>query len=1627
MNTSAQDFLASFARLPESTREQGYLFEKLTQQWLQYMPPHRDYYQEIFLWGEWARRQRIDQTDVGIDLVARTHDDEYCAIQCKFFAPDHRLQKSDIDSFFTASGKTYGGIGFSERKIVATTGKWSRHAEDALANQKIECTRVDFADELGNAEIDWEAVTAILPTYREQDDQTKRKPQPRQTGLPLSDQDIAIEIDFRALLDKILPGAQQQTAKTIRPHQTQALEDVTTGLHAAERGKLIMACGTGKTFTALKIAEKNCADGGNVLFLVPSLALLSQTLREWSADSGRPLRSFAVCSDVKVGRDAEDIRVHDLAIPATTDADKLAHKLRQPQPGRTNVVFATYHSIDVVATAQQHGAPAFDLIICDEAHRTTGVEDGGTKQSHFTKVHNNTYLRGKKRLYMTATPRIYSLSARQRAKDQDVEVFSMDDEQTYGKELHRLDFSTAVQRDLLSDYKVLILTVDEKQVSKAMQAQFAVNGELNLDDAIKIIGCWKGLGKQIANAQEGGIADAAPMRRAVAFTQTISASKKIADNFPRIIDEYIRQNPDRDDLRCEVVHVDGTQNALTRNRALQWLKTEPQENSCHILSNVRCLSEGVDVPALDAVMFLNPRKSQVDVVQSVGRVMRKAEGKDYGYIILPIGVAAGTPPEQALNDNEKYRVVWDVLQALRAHDDRFNAEINRIDLNDGPSDRIQIIGVDIGDPDAARDRTPATLPLLTDIDEWVGAIYAKMVLKCGERRYWETWAKDVADIAVRTGTRIKTLVESSESNYRELFQEFVTELQQNLNPAVSEEDAVEMLAQHMITRPVFNALFANNEFIAKNPVSRTMQDMLELLDAQNLSSESKELSGFYDSVRQRAEGIDNAAGRQKIITELYDKFFRTAFPKMAENLGIVYTPVEVVDFIIHSVEHLLQKEFGKGLGAKDVHILDPFTGTGTFVTRLLQSDVINDVDLPRKYSKEIHTNEIVLLAYYIAAINIEQAYRHRRGGDEYCEFEGIALTDTFQINERDGDILNKIFPVNSARVQRQKRTPIRVVFGNPPYSAKQKRENDANKNMKYAKLDDSISTTYAEHSTATNKNILYDSYIRAIRWASDRIGDEGIVAFVTNGGYIDGTAMNGLRKCLYEEFSGIYCFNLRGNARTSGEQRRKERGNIFGEGTKTPVAILLLIKKHKNPSVCTLNYHDIGGYLSREQKLNTISQFNSVENIPWQTITPDKTHDWINQRNTMFEDYLPMGAKENKQKNTATIQTIFTQYALGVATGRDSWVYNFSKEKVSLNIEKMIAFYNKEARRYKNSQLGKSVDVNKFIEYDPRKISWDRGLKNDMCKYKSGEFSRQKIRTSIYRPFTYQWFYFCPQFNNMVYRQPSFFPTADNQNLAICVSGLRGSKRFSAFLLNVIPDLNLLDAGTQCFPRYTYEKAASKNTSLLNETDEYPRIDNIPQPTVALFQQHYKDNKITGDNIFYYVYGILHNETYKTKYAADLKKTLPRIPYAKTAADFHAYATAGKQLADLHIHYETADPYPLLVHEQNADPSNPNYYKVKKMTYSGGARTPDKSKIKYNDNITLENIPPEAHDYIVNGKSALDWIIERYQIKTDKDSKITNNPNDWSDNPHYILDLIRKVVTVSVETVKIVKQLPELF
>jgi len=1618
--------LEEFRQAATSNRDLGDRFERLICRYLELDPLYADRFANVWMWNEWPQKGKVG--DVGIDLVAEERaTGEFCAIQCKFYLPDHTLSKEDIDSFFTAAGKSI----FTSMMIVSTTDKWGKNAEQALENQSKPVTRLRVQD-LDASPVDWSKFSITRPQA----------------------------LDLRA-------------KKQLREHQKTANEKVIAGFAAADRGKLIMACGTGKTFTSLKIAE-HFAPTGHVLFLVPSLSLLSQTLREWTAESTHPLHSLAVCSDTKIGKkitkadddDSADITTYDLAFPATTSARQIMRQYegikatasKTAAVPQMTVVFSTYQSILAVSQAQKAGLPEFDLIVCDEAHRTTGVTLSGEDESHFVKIHDANFIRAKKRLYMTATPRIYSDDTKTKAKDADAELCSMDDPAVFGEEFYRLGFGEAVGAGLLSDYQVLVLAVDEKYVSTTFQHQIAdANNELKLDDAVKITGCWNGLAKRLADGSADATSfhgDTAPMRRAVAFSRSIKDSKAFAQQFGQIIAAYRAAHPEEETLQCELDHVDGTFHALRRNSLLDWLKADIPPNTCRILSNARCLSEGVDVPALDAVLFLNPRNSIVDVVQSVGRVMRKAEGKKYGYIILPIGIPADMAPEEALKDNQKYKVVWQVLQALRAHDDRFNATVNQIELNKKRPEAIQIIGVGgktesdgkhdgDGKPTARQTQSTFDFPHL---DEWKDAIYARIVLKCGDRRYWESWAKDVAVIAERHVTRIKAILETGEPRHKTAFAEFLQGLRHNINPSISEDDAIEMLSQHLITRPVFDALFDNYSFTQSNPVSIAMQKMLDTIEDQALEKETTKLEKFYASVKERATGIDNAQGKQRVVIELYDKFFRTAFPKMAERLGIVYTPVEVVDFIVQSVEDVLRHEFHSGLSEKDVHLIDPFTGTGTFIVRLLQSGLIQPADLLRKYQQELHANEIILLAYYIAAINIEETFhaiarQAPEGKDKitggYIPFEGIVLTDTFQISESRGDMEEKMFPENNKRVKRQRKAPIRVVMGNPPYSSGQTSENDGNKNLKYPTLDDRIRSTYAERSTATLKNSLYDSYVRALRWASDRIAGKGIVGFVSNGSFIDGNAMDGLRASLTEEFTSIYVFNLRGNARTSGEQRRMEKGNVFGEGTRTPVAISLFVKNPDKQGKCELFYHDIGDYLNREEKLEIITRFQSIDGIErekaWQRLLPNDSHDWINQRDPAFETFASIGDKEKEAG-----KTLFEDYSSGVKTNRDVWCFNFSRANTEVNMRRMIEFYSAQVEAFKKISAGKSKTeipqiVEDFIDTDPKKISWTREIKQDLGRLKPGQFVPGALRQSLYRPFTKQIIYFDRQFNNCVYQLPRIFPTPKTANIIICTTGTGATKDFSCLLTDTLPDLEVISKSV-CFPLYLYEKDETKEDELISRQqdgeliDGYRRRSAITDETLADFKKAY-EAKITKEDIFYYVYGILHSPEYRTRFASDLKKMLPRIPFTKETADFWKFSKAGRDLAHWHLNYETVEPYPLteVSGELTLDPQK--HYRVQKMTFGRKDKAVDKTAIIYNSNLTLAGIPMEAYDYIVNGKPALEWIIERYQITVDKDSGIRNDPNDWMTEHNdrtYLVILLKRVARVSVETMKIVKSLPAL-
>ena len=1636
--------LAEFQQHSLTEREKGTYFEDLIQLYLQNEPFYSVYYKEVLTFKDWIEKYypNLPSNDTGIDLVAVTHDGENHAIQCKNYSQDHRISKADIDSFFTASGKSY----FQHRIIVATTDHWTEHAYDSLSHQNPPVTVIDRSA-LENSAIDWDNFAF-------------------QKELPL------------------------KPKKSLREHQKNALSAVRNGLKNADRGKLIMACGTGKTFTSLKIAEDIAGNGKKVLFLVPSLALLSQSLTEWTQESEYPLHCFAVCSDSDVGKKGkvknEDDRVqqlnHELQYPATTNANSLIKAINaQSRDLAMTVIFSTYHSIDVIHQAQQQGLGEFDLIICDEAHRTTGASFDDKEESAFVRVHNNDYIKAQKRLYMTATPRIYTDEAK---NTEGVTVYSMDDPEKFGEDLYVISFSKAVKEKLLVDYKVLVLAVEESHIHQHLEKLFEGN-EIAVDDAAKIVGCWKALSKYGIMDELG---DEEPMKRAVAFCQVIEkdykgkthkvSSKNIAEIFSNVVDAYQKQeiaaleeqNPDfKPDnsllLKCEAEHVDGGMNASEKSAKIEWLKAEQEGNTCRILSNVRCLSEGVDVPALDAVLFLTPRSSQVDVVQSVGRVMRNAPGKKRGYVILPVVIPAGIEPDKALEKNENYKVVWQVLNALRAHDDRFDAMINKMEFDGAAKDKIEVVSVvsqvlakqkqkptkvkkasgkgekTIGNRDNSSFNGETQLEMEFEIGEIERALTAKIVKKCGNRTHWEDWANDVAKIANTHIERINTILANPQNTQeRSVFNAFLNELRDDLNNAITESEAVEMLAQHLITKPVFDALFANDNFTQHNPMSQAMQKVVDIFEQKNLATETKQLKEFYESIQFRVKNIQSPEGKQKIIKELYDSFFNKAFPKMAERLGIVYTPVEVVDFIIRSVEDVLNNEFNASLADKGVQIIDPFTGTGTFITRLLQSGIIPPEKLPLKYH-EIHANEIVLLAYYIAAINIESVYHAllsehsvntQENFTDYQPFEGICLTDTFQMYEKE-DLVDEILQVNSNRRKRQKALDIQVIIGNPPYSAGQESANDNNANIAYQHLDQRIEESYDKYSTANLTTSLYDSYIRAIRWASDRIENNGVIGFVTNGGYLESNSSDGLRKCLAEEFSSLYIFHLRGNARTSGERRRKEKDNIFGQGTRTPVAISILVKNPNAEKHGQIYFHDIGDYLNREQKLEIIENFQSVNGIStqnsWTQIIPDQFNDWLNQRDPNFDTYLSIGDKKDKSS-----AVIFENYSSGVKTNRDAWCYNLSKQNLEKNISSMVEFYNQQVRHFlARKEDEDNLKANDFIDLDAKKISWSGDLIAQLERGNKALFDDKNIRFSLYRPYHKQYLYFDRMLNNSIYQIPQLFPENNSKNKVICLT-VTGGKGFSTIMTDITPDLHLI-GDSQCFPLYLYEKEENN--------ENYQRRDAITDEALTHFKAAYPNEDFDKEDMFYYIYGLLHSEEYREKYADNLSKQLPRIPCVKSTVDFWAFSQAGRELAELHLNYETVPMYQnalfkggiKLLGDQISGGVGEDFY-VEKMKFGkkvdeeSGKKVDDKTTVIYNNQFTLCNIPEEAYDYIVNGKPALEWVMERQSVKTDKASGIVNDANDWAietmNNPRYPMELFLRVVTVSLETMRIVRTLPKL-
>lgn len=1667
--------LAPILAESQTTREQGAKYEALCVYFLKADPFWSKYYSRVGTLEQaaaWPDSPLFGQhQDIGFDLLAQTAvSGEWHAIQCKCYDPEKPLPKGTCDSFFAA---LMNRKDIDDWLIMTSAGGPGRNLEQQMSG---DLSRFIDTAKMASSNLDWSRFIDGLP------------PEERATYDPL-------------------------------PHQRKAIDGILSEFGEHDRCKAIMACGTGKTLMSLRLAEEWLNGGpGVVLFCAPSISLVGQSMREWMAQARIPMSPLVVCSDAKAsrrgGEDSTPMALVDFEYPATTNPESLMRSYRAHRASNADgavVVFSTYQSIDVIHQAQELGLPEFDLIVCDEAHRTTGNALPGvstTEASAFMKVHYNENVCAKKRLYMTATPRIYGETAKRKGAEEDYTIASMDDEDIYGPTAYQIKFGEAVEKKLLTDYKVIVLTVQEDALTNNLPSLESDQGvdavSLQPSDIGKIIGCWKGLIDHGEGAPKDAIglgdmlvvddvdqidSEAAPLHRAVGFCSTIDASKTICEAFARIVEDYAGDEPGKLPLRCDLRHVDGNMPADRRARNIAWLGEDVGNDECRILTNARCLAEGIDVPNLDAVIFFNAKNSTVDVVQAVGRVMRRAEGKKFGYIILPIFVPAGMTPEEALDDSKVFANVWSILQALRSHDERIEAKVNALALyQEAAKNKYQGAADHKGWDEGLESRKEAEQRKAAEIsegvqlrlslypvDRWEKAVKTQLVKKCGTRIYWDEWAEDVARIAERHIERISALVKD-DKNIRKQFEVFLKGLRDSLNPGITEDEAVQMIAQHIITVPVFEALFGEYEFAKSNPVSIAIDTFLASLRGHQLdeASDAEVLEDVYSSVRRRAAMVRSDAARQQLIRDLYEKFFKVAFTATSEKMGVVYTPTEIIDYILRETDRVLRAEFGCGLSDEGVHILDPFAGTGSFIAHLIESDLIPDDKLRYKYRHELHSNEILLLAYYIMTVNIEYAYHQRMvdaGRDEgYVPFDGAVLTDTFQMTE-EGDTLDvEVFTENSERVLLQNELDIRVIVGNPPYSVGQKSANDNNANESYPTLDARIAETYAANTNTTNKNSLYDSYIRAFRWASDRIGREGVVCFVSNAGWVDGQAMDGFRKCLAEEFSSIHVFHLRGNQRTQGEESRREGGKIFGSGSRAPIAITMLVK---NPEAKErgIFYHDVGDYLTREEKLDIVRRAALEGVLDWRRITPDRHNDWLNQRDDSWYEFAPMGIEKYKAP-----QGIFETWSCGLKTQRDPWAWGYSEASVKANMKRLIQGMDRQIERCGGDE--------KRLDYDAKRYSWTRRMLDFAKKGESVEYEACHVVLGLYRPFCKQYVYYDVKMNEMTYQQPRLFPFAGREGkkaertyqqpvnppmpkekgavemtyqqhsplLPNLVISMAMGKSTLPLMVDVVPDVQLEFNG-QCFPLYWYEKTESEReigsesqaslfgildgeqTALAERVEGYVRHDAITNEALRVFREVYphvfvgRAKKYGGDeigkeDIFYYVYGILHSPDYRNRFDTNLKKELPRIPLAE---DFRAFSLAGRQLAELHLDYESAEPYPLTV---RGDACNPG--RVKKMKWGkrknpeSGKNVDDYTTLIYNENLTFSGIPEAANEYKVNGRSPLEWMVDRYQVKTDKASGIVNDPNDYSDDPTYISGLIPRLVTVAMDTLEIVNALPKL-
>ncbi|GAA8738501.1 DEAD/DEAH box helicase family protein [Helicobacter pylori] len=1451
-------------------RLKGSWFEKVSRRFL-IEHDSADEYESIDLWSDWELRG--NEGDHGIDIVITTASKEYIAVQCKFH--QNSISYPDIATFLAKLQAGVGEVRFKKGIIISTSNLTHAALEEIEQIRKskgidiVEISEEDFI----YSQIDWE----------------KFDPTKTQGEIPLCDK------------------------KKPRTHQTEAINATKEYFSDPKnaRGKLIMACGTGKTYTSLKIME--ALDPKITLFLAPSIALLSQTFREYAQEKSEPFYASIVCSDDKVGQskdeDNDDIKFSELPLkPSTRLEDILSVHKKAQKENKRFIIFSTYQSALRIKEAQEAGLGEIDLMICDEAHRTVGAMYSSNERDDknaFTLCHSDKNIKAKKRLYMTATPKVYSESSKAKAKESDNVIYSMDDEEVFGEEIYTLNFSKAIALDLLTDYKVIILAVRKENLSGVTNSvnkkisQLKAEGTkldkklINNEFVCKIVGTHKGLAKQDLivldekNKEDHNLqnkTDTAPSQRAISFCKSINTSKNIKDSFETIMECYDEELKKKSfkNLKISIDHIDGTMNCKDRLEKLEELN-EFQPNTCKVLSNARCLSEGVDVPALDSIVFFDGKSAMVDIIQAVGRVMRKAKRKQRGYIILPIALEESEIQnlDEAVN-NTNFKNIWKVIKALRSHDPSLVDEATF-------KEKIKIFGSD----DEKKQNDEKTLFDAILLQDLADAVYNVMPTKLGDRNYWENFTKKTGNIARTLNNRLKMIFEKNP----EFFHDFLDSLRENIHQNIKEDEALDMITSHIITKPIFDAIFGDN---IQNPIAKALDKMVEKLSTLGLEGETKDLKNLYESVKTEALHAKSQKSQQELIKNLYNTFFKVAFRKQSEKLGIVYTPIEVVDFILRATNGILKKHFNTDFNDKNITIFDPFTGTGSFIARLLSKDnnLISDEALKEKFQKNLFAFDIVLLSYYIALINITQAAQNR--DSSLKNFKNIALTDSLDFYEEKNDKgvfdFFKDLEENKEIKDTLADQNIRVIIGNPPYSAGAKSQNDNNQNLSHPKLEKRVYEKYGKNSTSINVGATTrDTLIQSIYMASELLKDRGVLGFVVNGGFIDSKSVDGFRKSVAQEFAHLYVLNLRGNTRTSGETCKKEGGKIFDSGSRATIAIVFFVKNKSVPNN-TIFYYEVEDYLKREAKLNLLAGFENLDLVPFKEITPNDKGDWINQRDDAFEKLIPLKRDKKLQNNS-----IFDINSLGVITGRDPWVYNFSPNILTQSVQNCIDTYNADLKRFnarfreafkqrtkgvKSAELYKQLN-DKEITTDKTKIAWTDGLKNKLIKNENlQESSEKRVRLSLYRPFNKQWLYWDKDWINRQRRFSKIFPNKSAQNVVIN-TGVGNGKDFSALVSDFISD-NSLISPNQAYPLYYYDDLGN-------------RYNAISGYALNLFRRHYQDNAIVEEEIFYYIYAIFHHKGYLEKYKNSLAKEAPRIGLSE---DFKELSILGKELGELHLNYE---------------------------------------------------------------------------------------------------------------------------